>query len=153
MCGVWRNIYEGPHSCYALREKVWVPGVGVNRATAPGIAALILRDYERGWTYSHACREIPMTHGLFIKRLNYLIALARKHYGAREASFMRDLVDYVIIHGRLPPNLPAVLEYSSPTAIARVRKDLAGRARVEAYPLGKVPASRVAALAPKMLKR
>ena len=148
-----RNIYEGPHSCYAVKEGVWVPGVGVNAATAVGIAALILRDLRRGWTYSHACREIPMTHNLFVRRLNYLIALARKHYGPRIVSFIRELVDYVLIHRRLPPKLPAVLEYRSVTAYDRVRRDLMGLARVKAYPVGKVPAKIVAHVAPKLLKR
>lgn len=148
-----RNIYEGPHSCYAVREGVWVPGVGVNVASAVGIAALILRDYKRGWTYSHACTEIPMTHNLFVRRLNYLIALARKHYGPRIVHFIRDLVDFVLIHGRLPPRLPAILEYKSVTALDKVRKDLAGLARVKAYPIGKVPVKIVRVVAPRMLKR
>lgn len=75
-----RNIYEGPNSCYAIKEGVYVPGVGINEKTAAGIAALLLRDLKRGYTYDHSCRKIRMTYRLFVRRLNYLIALARKHY-------------------------------------------------------------------------
>jgi len=75
------NIYQGPSSCYAKKEGVWVPGSGVNEETLPAFIALILRDYKRGWTYDHDCRRIPMTDDLAIKRLNYLISLAKKHAG------------------------------------------------------------------------
>jgi hypothetical protein len=75
------NIYQGPSSCYAKKEGVWVPGSGVNEETLPAFIALILRDYKRGWTYDHNCDRIPMTDDLAVKRLNYLITLAKKHSG------------------------------------------------------------------------
>jgi len=76
------NIYQGPSSCYAKKEGIWVPGSGVNEETLPAFIALILRDYKRGWTYDHACRRIPMPDDLAIKRMNYLITLAKKHAGS-----------------------------------------------------------------------
>jgi len=94
-----RNIYEGPSSCYAIKEGIYVVGRKVNLATAVAIAKLILRDFRRGWTYDHQCRRIPMTPTLFRKRLFYLIALAKKHGAPKhEVKLIRKLVNYVYRH-------------------------------------------------------
>ena len=101
---VYRNIYEGPKSCYALKEGIYVPGKGVNAETAIGILYLILRDLKRGWTYNHSCQRIPMTPTLFVRRATYLIALCHKHTrDPVECRYVDKLVHYVLKHKRLPP--------------------------------------------------
>jgi len=74
-----RNIYQGPHSCYALREGIYIPGSGVSARTVDKFIHFILRDLARGWTYDHSCQRIRMPPALARKRLLYLIALARRH--------------------------------------------------------------------------
>jgi len=49
------TIYQGPDSCYARREGIYVkrarrPGIDT-LAEAAAIAKLILRDLKRGYTY------------------------------------------------------------------------------------------------------
>ena len=95
-----RNIYEGPSSCYAIREGTYVRGHGVNRRTAEEILRFLLRDLQRGWTYNHQCQRIPMTWDLFVRRARYLIALARKHYGPAEAAVVARLVNEYIKKAR-----------------------------------------------------
>jgi hypothetical protein len=113
-----RNIYEGPSSCYARNEGIYVPDGGVNLQTATGIAYLIMRDFQRGWTYDHDCSKIPMTFGLAVQRLRYLIPLATKHYGEAEAEKVRELVDYILEYGELPPWVSPRIEYvKRPVAI------------------------------------
>jgi hypothetical protein len=96
------NKYEGPFSCYAKREGVYVPGNGVNRYTAPAIAALILYDLYRGYGYDSRCERIKMTPMLADKRLRYLIPLARKH-APQDLPYVERLVHYVRRTGKLPP--------------------------------------------------
>jgi len=79
------DIYQGPDSCYGRREGVYVPGKGVSAGNARRYAELILRDLHRGWTYDHSCRRIRMTPRLAVKRLRFLIRLARMHRGEEEA--------------------------------------------------------------------
>ena len=109
-----RNKYEGSRSWYAVYEGVFVPGGGVNRYTAASIAALILRDLRRGWTYDENGRRIKMDPGLAKQRLVYLIALAKKHYGDVEKREVEEIVRYVLEHGRLPPY--AVVHLAGPRA-------------------------------------
>jgi len=82
------NIYQGPHSCYARHEGVYIPGSGVSARTVDKFIAYILRDLVRGWTYDHSCRKIRMTPALARKRLIYLIALAKKH-APRDVGYVR----------------------------------------------------------------
>ncbi|MCI4407736.1 MAG: hypothetical protein JHC26_01500 [Thermofilum sp.] len=96
------NIYQGQASAYALAEKTYVPGEGVNLETATSIASLLLRDLSRGWTYDHEGRKIPMTEKLFTKRLFYLYPLALKHYGKEEARKVRDMVLAVFASRKIP---------------------------------------------------
>lgn len=104
------NIYVGPRSAYARREGAYVPGRGVSMKTAPGIIALLLRDLKRRRTYDHSGRTIPMTRRLFYKRMLYLIVLAKRHRGLREALQVARLVRYALRHHRLPPGTPLSLE-------------------------------------------
>ena len=87
-----RNIYQGPDSCWALHERIYVPGSGVDAHTARDILASIEKELRRGWTYDHSCRRIRMTPQLARKRALYLIALARKHRGAAEARRVAEIV-------------------------------------------------------------
>jgi hypothetical protein len=96
------NIYQGQMSAYALAEKVYVPGEGVNLETATSIATLLLRDLSRGWTYDHEGRKIPMTERLFLRRLFYLYPLALKHYGKEEAQKVRDMLLAVFASRQIP---------------------------------------------------
>jgi hypothetical protein len=86
------NIYEGPESCWARHEHVYVPGDGVDAKTARGILSLIEKELRRGWTYDHSCRRIRMTPALAKKRALYLIALAKKHRGDAEARRVAEIV-------------------------------------------------------------
>jgi hypothetical protein len=87
------NIYQGPNSCYAKREGVYITGEGVSARNAPAFLRFIERDLRRGWTYDHNCRKIRMTPRLAKRRAIYLIALARKHHGEREAEKVAEIVE------------------------------------------------------------
>ena len=125
-----------------------MPGVGINEKTAAGIAALLLRDLKRGYTYDHSCRKIRMTYRLFVRRLNYLIALARKHY-RKGLRFVRDLVDFVLIHGRLPRNITVPLMGRASRHVASSLRRF-GKVRVYGR---KIPARVISKIAPKLLRR
>jgi hypothetical protein len=86
------NIYQGPQSCWARHERIYVPGSGIDARAADGILSLIERELRRGWTYDHSCRRIRMTPVLARKRAIYLIALARRHRGAAEARRVAEIV-------------------------------------------------------------
>jgi hypothetical protein len=87
-----RNIYQGPDSCYALHEGIYVAGSGVTPGNVRAFLRLIERDLRRGWTYDHSCRRIRMTPALARKRALYLIALARKHSGLKASWAVREAV-------------------------------------------------------------
>ena len=87
-----RNIYQGEGSCWAIHERVYVPGSGIDERAARGILSLIEKELRRGWTYDHSCRRIKMTPALAKKRAVYLIALAKKHRGAAEARRVAEIV-------------------------------------------------------------
>jgi len=87
-----RNIYQGPQSCWAQREHVYVPGSGIDERSADGILTLMGKELRRGWTYDHSCRRVKMTPALARKRALYLIALAKRHSGAAEARRVAELV-------------------------------------------------------------
>ena len=91
-------IYMGRGSCYARREGIYVkdrPREGVNvDQEALAIIYLIMRDLRRGKTYDDRCRVIRMTRKLAKRRINYLIALAKKHGASgRELKEIRAIVD------------------------------------------------------------
>jgi hypothetical protein len=86
------NIYQGPNSCWARREKIYVPGSGIDARSAEGVLSLIEKELRRGWTYDRSCRRIKMTPALARKRALYMIALARKHRGASEARRVAEVV-------------------------------------------------------------
>ena len=112
------NKYERPTSAYARREGVWVPGRGVNYATGASIAALIIRDFLRHYTYDSKGRKIPMDETLFRKRLFYLIALCHKHHG-RGCGRLHALVNYVYHRLRLPPGTEIMLAGPNAPRVAR----------------------------------
>jgi hypothetical protein len=101
-------VYQGPRSCYARREGVYVrrarrPGVDT-LAEAAAIARLILRDLRRGYTYENrTCRKVRMTKALAVRRLNFLKLQARRH-GApkRIVEAVDTLVEYVLREWKLP---------------------------------------------------
>jgi len=86
------NVYQGPNSCYAKFEGNYAPGRGVNAFTVRYLVGYILRDLKRGWTYERGtCRRIRMTPKLAIKRLRYLITLAKKHAPAHLPAVRREV--------------------------------------------------------------
>jgi len=95
------NIYQGEKSCWGRRERIHVPGSGIDARAAQGILALIEREMRRGWTYDHSCRRIKMTPALAKKRAVYLIALAKKHHGASEARRVAEVVEKWLERHRL----------------------------------------------------
>ena len=137
-----RNIYEGPSSWYAVYEGCFVPGKGVDRYTAASIAALILRDLRRGWSYDDRGRRVAMTRDLARRRLIYLIALAKRHSGPREMREVEEVVRYALEYGRLPPYAVVLLAGSRAREVAEElrRMGIAGRITVvepvAARPLG-----------------
>ncbi len=87
-----RNIYQGPTSCWAQLERVSAPGSGIDERAARAILYLMEAELRRGWTYDQSCRRIKMTPALAKKRAIYLIALAKRHYGAAEARRVAEIV-------------------------------------------------------------
>jgi hypothetical protein len=88
-----RNIYQGPESCWAVHERTYVPGSGIDAESARGILKLIDAELRRGWTYDkRGCRRIRMTPELARKRALYLIALAKKHRSAATARRVAEIV-------------------------------------------------------------
>ena len=70
-----------------------MPGRGVNAFTVRFLVGYILRDLKRGWTYERGtCRRVKMTPELAIKRLMYLITLARKHAPAHLPAVKREVL-------------------------------------------------------------
>ena len=97
-----RNIYQGPTSCWAQHERVSAPGSGIDERAARAILYLMEAELRRGWTYDHSCRRIKMTPTLAKKRAIYLIALAKRHYGAAAARRVAEIVyDWLKRHGLL----------------------------------------------------
>ena len=95
-----RNIYQGPGSCHALNEGVYVRGSGVDYETGLAIAYLILEDLSQGYTYDHSCRPIKMTVELAARRLAYLYPLCLKHTGdRRECSRLKRIVSTLLSRG------------------------------------------------------
>jgi len=99
-----KNVYQGPGSCYARSEGAWVPGRGVTPETLPSFIALIVRDMYRGLTYEDkTCRPVKADPSFLIKRLNYLVALAKKHGGEAAKTFTKEALERLYREYRLPP--------------------------------------------------
>jgi hypothetical protein len=108
-----RNIYQGPDSCWARQERVYVSGSGIDAHSARGILRLMDAELRRGWTYDHNCRRIKMTPALARKRALYLIALARRHSGAAEARRVAEIVyDWLERHGLLKKAKKKAMAYA-----------------------------------------
>ncbi|MGC8582483.1 MAG: hypothetical protein ACP5I3_01200 [Thermoproteus sp.] len=60
-----------------------------------------LRDLERGFTYDHECRRVPMSWSLFEARSKYLAEICRKQ-GGKECGEIEELVEEVLRHRALP---------------------------------------------------
>jgi hypothetical protein len=131
--GTWRPIYEGTRSAYARMEGAWVPGRGVGDAgAAASIAALIVRDYRRGWTYDHYGDAVPMTWDLARRRLLYLIPLAVKHGASRrDLRLIRDLVYRAAATGELPREYLPLVRLEGPQA-ERILAEVGARPRAAA---------------------
>jgi hypothetical protein len=127
------NIYQGGRSAYARFEGAYAPGSGVSLATAVPIAALILRDLRRGWTYDHGGSRVPMTPELARRRLWYLYPLCIKHTGSGCEHVMR-LAALAFLRRQIPPEYAHLVRLEGPNA-ARVMAELAR--------LGIVPAAAV----------
>ena len=85
-------IYTGPNSVYAKKHGVYCPGPGVSVSAARCILIMMDRELRRGWTYDQKGRRIRMTPKLAARRAVYMIALAKKHYGATEARRVAEIV-------------------------------------------------------------
>ena len=97
-------------------EGVYAPGSGIRDiSSAASIAALILRDYRRGWTYDRDGSVIPMAWDKARRRLTYLYALAIKH-GARDLNAIRDLAVRAAATGTLPPEYSRYVKLAGPQA-------------------------------------
>ncbi len=77
------SIYLGKNSIVCKKEKVCLrtdrkPGITAC-FEAKGIIRLIFRDLERGWTYNQEGQRIRMTKDLAIKRIKFILRLARIH--------------------------------------------------------------------------
>jgi hypothetical protein len=79
----WRPIYLGRNSVFCIKENKCIPNInkpGVDTLKeAKAIIRSILRDLKRGYTYNHYGEVIPMDRRLAIRRLNFLLLLAKKH--------------------------------------------------------------------------
>lgn len=105
-------VYQGPNSCSARREGVYVRrlrGRGVDTVfEAVALAYMCLRDLRRGYTWENgSCRRIKMTGELFEKRVRFIYTLSLFH-GAdpKTRRIIRGLVEYVLKRRRLPKTVP-----------------------------------------------
>ncbi|WP_448577129.1 hypothetical protein [Thermosphaera sp.] len=103
------NIYQGSGGCYAKKEGVWIPGSGVSAETLPSFIALIMRDLARGWSYDESCNRIAFDTKRAMKRLHYLIALAKKHSGEAAKTYTKKVLDKLFREYRLPGSEKPVL--------------------------------------------
>lgn len=109
LLGVGVSDYMGRDSCLARREGVYVrrlrrPGIDTFKE-AVGIAALVLRDYRRGYGYEDraGCGRISFTRELAEKKLRYIIPLSVRHGASdRVLEKIEKLVGYAVKHKKLP---------------------------------------------------
>jgi len=95
------SIYSGIRSCYARMDGMYVETGPMDAAKAAAHLYLHLRDLERGFTYDHECRRVPMTWQLFEARSRYLVEICRKQ-GGRECGEIEELVEEALLHRALP---------------------------------------------------
>jgi len=103
-----KNLYQGSSSCYARNEGVWVPGSGVTPETLPSFIALIIRDMYRGMTYDETCEPKKVDPSYLIGRLQYLIALAKKHGGEGAKIYTEEALERLYREYRLPPGVTKI---------------------------------------------
>jgi FMN phosphatase YigB (HAD superfamily) len=104
-----KNLYQGPSSCYARNEGVWVPGSGVTPETLPSFIALIIRDMYRGMVYDEeTCEPRKVDPSYLIGRLQYLIALAKKHGGEEAKIYTEEALERLYREYRLPPGVTKI---------------------------------------------
>ena len=120
---VKRKVYQGYSSCYAKKEGVWIADKGVGPRTLPSFIALILRDLKRGYTYQEGtCRKIKMDEKLAMKRLHYLIALSKKHYGSRAKEYTEESLKRLVSDFKMPRG--SVRLTGDPSSLKRVESEL-----------------------------
>ena len=104
-----KNLYQGPSSCYGRREGVWVPGSGVLPEYLPSFIALIVRDMARGYTYDEETCELKKVDPAYlIGRLQYLIALAKKHGGEEAKVYTEEALERLYREFKLPPGVTRI---------------------------------------------
>jgi len=119
-----RNIYQGPSSCYGRYEGVWVPGSGVTPEHLPSFIALIMRDVYRGWGYDETCAKVPVDVERGISRLQYLIALAKKHSGEVGKIYTEEALERLYREYRMPPDVTEVRLAGYRDVLDRVAKEV-----------------------------
>jgi len=134
-----RKIYQGYNSCYARKEGVWIPDKGVSPRTLPSFIALILRDLKRGYTYQQGtCRKIKMDEDLALRRLNYLIALSKKHYGSKAKKLTEKSLKKLVSSFKLPRG--TVKLAGDPSSLKRVVGELkemfGSKLKIKTYVVG-----------------
>jgi hypothetical protein len=88
---------------------VWVPGSGVTPETLPSFIALIIRDMVRGYTYDEeSCAVKRVEPSYMISRLQYLIALAKKHSGEAGKVYTEEALERLYREFRLPPGVTRI---------------------------------------------
>lgn len=95
------SIYSGLRSCYAKAEGLYVKPGPMDLAKAAAHLYLHLRDLERGLTYDHDCRRIPMDWELFKARSKYLVEICRKQNGG-DCDEIEELVEETLRSRSLP---------------------------------------------------
>jgi len=119
-----RNIYQGPSSCYGRNEGAWVPGSGVRPEYLSSFIALIVRDMSRGYTYDNECRVVRADPSYLISRLQYLIALAKKHGGEEAKIYTEEALERLYREYKLPPGVTRVKLAGYPGALDRVAREI-----------------------------
>ena len=79
----WRPIYLGRNAVFCVKEDKCIPSIGKagvdTLEEARAIIRSILRDLKKGYTYDHYGNVREMDYKLAIRRLNFLLLLAKKH--------------------------------------------------------------------------
>jgi hypothetical protein len=120
-----KNLYQGPSSCYGRREGVWVPGSGVLPEYLPSFIALIVRDMARGYTYDEETCELKRVDPAYlIGRLQYLIALAKKHGGEGAKIYTEEALERLYREYKLPPGVTRIKLAGYRDSLDRVAREI-----------------------------
>ena len=120
-----KNIYQGPSSCYGRSEGVWVPSSGVTPETLPSFIALIVRDMARGATYDEeTCGLKRVDPSYLVSRLQYLVALAKKHGGEAAKVYTEEALERLYREYKLPPGVERVRLAGYPGQLDRVAREV-----------------------------